>query len=139
MKIVSGPCGFVALLLGVSLVAGCGGGKAKDQLGATVTGQVTFDGSPVDGATVTFQPADASKKGAFGRTDTEGNFTLSTSTATEGVEPGEYHVTVTKFEIVPSTGPQEGDPGYTGNPRPTPPPKSLLPEKYGNAKSSGLR
>ncbi len=125
-------------MIGLTALVGCGGGETGESLGATVTGKVTLDGTPVEGATVTFRPTGGDQKGAFGRTDAEGNYTLSTSAATVGVAPGNYQVTVTKMEVAQSTGPQEGDPDYTGAPAPTPPPKSLLPEKYSKANTSGL-
>jgi hypothetical protein len=78
-------------LAGALLVAGCSGPK--------VTGTVTMDGSPVDGAIVTFygessdpkQPADAFS----GKTDSSGRFRLVIPNGTS-IKAGAYKVTVVK-------------------------------------------
>ena len=80
------------------LFAGCMGDSSTTQAEATVTGTVTLDGSPVQGATVTFRPDDSGGSGAFGMTDAEGKYTLNTSNAVLGVKPGKYKISVTKLE-----------------------------------------
>ena len=63
-------------ILAVALAAvGCGGGTAN------VSGVVTLDGKPVEGATVTFTPdsKDGGGVGAsYGKTDAQGRFSLRT-------------------------------------------------------------
>src|SRR6185436_12065008 len=84
--------GFVALVT----VIGCSEAKPFDTV--KVTGLVTLDSQPVDGATVVFQPATGAGKAATGMTDKDGKFNLTTSTAGDGAMPGTYKVTVTKVE-----------------------------------------
>ncbi len=132
---------FAPLVFSVSLLifAGCSSSDTAESLGATVSGSVTYNGSPVDGAMVTFRPASEGAQGAFARTDAEGKYELSSSAAaTSGVVPGEYNVTVTKTEVGQSNVASEEDPDY--NPYAAGPskPKSVLPKKYADAKTSGL-
>lgn len=71
-------------------LAGCGGEKFVI---VPVSGVVTVDGKPVEGVHLTFQPfredgADSAGYGAYGETDAQGRFTL-TSLTLEGREmPG---------------------------------------------------
>lgn len=125
-------------------IAGCGG--SGDQLDTySVTGVVTYNGSAVEGASIGFVPEEAGKPSAFGRTDSDGTYTLTTYEADDGAPAGAYTVTVTKFEVVATaqqgSGTDESDPNYVpppDNPAPTPPPKSLVPKKYNSAKTSDL-
>lgn len=90
---------FSALLLGTLCVsiAGCGDGLSA----VPVSGQVTLDDEPLANADVSFQPVSsgASKgvPGAFGATDSSGNYSLKTSTkpSKDGAVPGEYVVRIT--------------------------------------------
>ena len=73
------------------LCAGCG-----DPLRISVGGRITrADGSPLVGATVTAR-SDATGKWARGVTDADGTFQLGGATADDGIEPGEYYVTITE-------------------------------------------
>jgi hypothetical protein len=67
-----------------------------------VRGQVTLDGKPVEGATVTFYAEGNDKDGrpAFGYTDKAGEFRLSTLGNEDGALRREYKVVITKY--VPS-------------------------------------
>lgn len=81
---------IVALCLGLS---GCG------RL-VTVEGQVLCDGKPLEEAGVVFIPQDfterrAGTRTAFGTTDADGKFRLTTVDR-QGVVPGKYKVTVSK-------------------------------------------
>lgn len=124
--------------VGLLLLTGCASEEAGESLGATVTGTVQLNGSPVEGAMVTFRPASEGTQGAFARTDEAGKYELSTSAVgTSGVSPGKYVVTVTKVEVAQSSTASEEDPGYNPNAKPAEA-KSLLPKKYSNAKTSDL-
>jgi hypothetical protein len=85
----------IALLaVGVLLSAvGCGSGLSSAE------GVVTLDGSPVEGATVTFVPASGEGMSASGQTDSNGKFRLSTS-GKPGAKAGDYKVTVIKTKAV---------------------------------------
>jgi len=67
-----------------------------------VSGEVTLNGKPVEGATVYFYAATDGPEGrpAVGTTDKAGQFRLGTMGNADGALPGEYKVVVTKF--VPS-------------------------------------
>ena len=137
---------FLPLLTFATLftTAGCSGGPdAPDRPKTeTVTGKVTYNGSPLVGASVTFSPLDPSGNGASGVTDESGAFTLTTFETGDGAVAGDYSVGVLKQEYIP------GDPSYSDSNSPnygkTPPPeaegktKNLIPERYSNPDSSGL-
>ncbi|MGQ9769801.1 MAG: hypothetical protein ACUVQG_04535 [Thermogutta sp.] len=113
---------------------------------ATVT--VTYRGAPVEGATVTLHPTTPEGKAAFGRTDAQGRAVLGTFDARDGAIPGDYGVTVTKVEggdDAAQTAPSEigampaNAPGGGPPPAPAANPKHLVPAKYSDINTSGLR
>lgn len=125
--------------LAVLMIAGCASEDQGESLGATVSGTVSYNGSPVEGAMVTFRPSGDGGQGAFARSDAEGKYELSASAAgTSGVSPGSYIVTVTKNEVNQSAVASEDDPNYNPYASGDAQTKSLLPKKYANAKTSGL-
>jgi hypothetical protein len=77
---------------------GCGGPVA-------VEGTVTFEGQPLEEATVLFHPTDGSA-GASALTDAKGAFRLI-GTQKDGIAPGEYRVTVSKKEFPPGLKPAD--------------------------------
>ena len=82
---------FIAACLAIVLLAGCGG----DSKLLKITGKITVNGEPAVGAILLFHPAD--KKDApmaSGVAQSDGTFSL-TSNMIDGVEPGNYIVTVT--------------------------------------------
>jgi len=88
---------------------------------------------------VTFRPSTEGIQGAFARTDEEGKYELSSSASgSTGVAPGEYRVTVTKTEVAASNVASEDDPNYDPYATTAPQMKSVLPQKYANAKTSDL-
>lgn len=104
-------CALATLTLAIS---GCGGGST-----VSVDGVVTFDGKPVDRATVTFRPA--SGRVSIGVTDSSGRYALQYTGTETGASPGNYKVTITTA-IEGSSG--EGDvAGVAGR-------EELLPAKY---------
>jgi len=139
--------GILAAGMAAALV-GCSDGAALPTL-VPAGGIVKYKGSPVAGATVMFIPEDGPLAG--GTTDLSGKFTLKTGTL-EGVAVGNCKVTVTSVEpdtsgASGSSAPSKADmqekmmqatksfiekkPGSGG-------PKSLIPERYAKADSSGL-
>lgn len=116
---------------------------------AATTVTVTYRGAPVEGATVTLHPLSPDGKAAFGRTDAQGRATLGTFDSGDGAIPGEYLVTVVKPEsgqesapnnagdigampANPTTGAAPSLSGASG-------PRHLLPAKYADTKTSGLK
>lgn len=105
---------------------------------ASVSGQVTYNDSPVADATVIFMGT-TSNKSAAGKTDEEGKFSLAMGN-TPGVEPGEYVVTVTKTEGPEQEYLPQDHPDYAKQrqSRQTKP-KHLLPAKYADIKGTPLK
>lgn len=133
-----------ACTLLVIQIVGCGGGEpADDRPDRTpVSGKVTYNGTPVEGAMVTFKPAAADGRGATGRTDAEGNYSLGTFEGGDGAIPGSYSVTITKIKVeAASVTVSEDDPNYDGGAsadQEPAEPKNELPAKYADATSSAL-
>lgn len=132
--------GSLLCMLAFCGTSGCG---QKDELGLKeVTGTVTYEGGPVEGAIVSFVPKEGKGRSATGTTDENGAFKLGTIAADDGVLPGDYNVTIRKFEVEPSpyqhmTDMEEQKQAAKG-PLPIPKPEELLPEKYAKAATSGL-
>ena len=115
---------FVASALALT-IPGCGNRLAQ------VSGVVTLDGQPLRGGngvrgTVYFQPASGTGAAAVGILDENGKYSLSSGSQT-GVAPGEYSVTCTATQIIPSP---------TGG---TPSGRRITPQKYANASTSGFQ
>lgn len=88
-----GACGLCLVVL-----AGCAGGnKSIVKAGGVVQYD---DGSPVDGATVTFVPVDTKGMAASGLTNKDGTFDLTTKTTGDGAQKGDYKVTVVMADVV---------------------------------------
>lgn len=117
------------MLPAVLLAAGCGAEKFPI---APVSGRVTFNGKPLPGAHVLFQPMTTGTEveigpEAVGRTDDEGRFTLSTiSPERKGASIGKNRVSVTLIEEerLYGGGGTSSDEGYTGVV------KYTLPQRY---------
>ena len=84
----------LGLLLAVFIsVPGCKKGPPV----VPVTGVVTLEGEPLEGANVNFIPSAENGLEGFGKTDASGKFVLSNQIEPDaGVLPGEYKVTVRK-------------------------------------------
>ena len=120
---------FVAAVVGLS---GCGESVTQSDTAIPVTGTITLDGKPLEGAGVTFIPLVADQgQGGVGSTDAEGKFEVTHFRTGKGLEPGEYRVAISKLvmqdgsPIPPGTssaaelatknvlGPQYSDPNST--------------------------
>lgn len=88
MSLSRWACAACALLIAASV--GCGSSGPKNY---PVSGTVTFDGKPVDGATVMFIPQ--SGRPGMGVTDASGKYTIATS-GQPGAPTGSYEVTISK-------------------------------------------
>lgn len=142
---------FMGLLGSLLLAVGCSGGTDPNRRPtAEASGVVTYQGKPVEGATVSFIASAGEPISAFGLTNAEGKFTLRTYEEDDGAVIGEHQVTVNKTDGAtpkiepPSTGNNDPLNLETYNPPPfgyTPPPvvKYLVPEKYSLAETSGLK
>jgi hypothetical protein len=104
----------------VALLVGCGGKPA------TVSGVVTLDGKPLERGMVGFSPVNGGMRAA-GVIESDGTYVLSTN-RDEGLETGEYAVTVVSRE----PGPENA----VGPPIPGP---YITPQKYAAESTSGLK
>src|SRR5438552_677120 len=84
--------GMAALTAALTLAAGCGGGTPRP---VRVAGVVLLDGNPLAGATVRFTPEDSKGQGAYGLTEENGNFHLTSQNGADGALPGQYKVVIT--------------------------------------------
>jgi hypothetical protein len=136
--------GLIALLIAG---AGCDGRRSP----VPVSGIVTVDGQPVEGATVTFHPVGDDREGrpATGQTDKTGTFRLTTGTE-DGARPGAYKVVVIKNVLA---GPQRKIPDFPDTPEGRSqrdrfvwkqfgddqvPYRNVLPDRYGDLKTTPL-
>jgi len=121
----------VALVLVASVsFTGCGGDSLETH---AVSGTVQHDGKPLSNVGVTFTPWDGTAgPPAVGRTDENGNFTLSTFGEEDGAVTGTHRVTVA---VVGSASGEEG-PTSADEYAPAPPPP--FPKKYMTPDSSDI-
>jgi hypothetical protein len=137
----------VVPLLAILLCVGCNSGTRRPPT-YPVTGTVIYKGKPLEGAMVTFVPADgATVEAATGLTDAEGKFKLTTYTADDGANAGDFMVKVAKYDgKKPTKEEQEAYISYeeeqkmqfAADEKPTPPAKNLLPPKYAYEGTSGI-
>ena len=123
---------FYGLML-VLLLAGCGK-KGMDV--HPVQGIVTVDGQLVKGVIIHFQPVDtASIEKAFGETDENGNYKLTSTNGPPqgGALAGDYRVTVSCKEVERYITVKEPFGEFK-----TPIYKENLPKTYQNPETSGL-
>jgi len=93
---------FAAVLAAFS--AGCGPGLTL----VPMSGVVTLDGSPLEGATVAFVPNTPNPDGesSFGVSGPDGRYEIATA-GSRGVVPGKYQVTVVKIDVNTALLPEE--------------------------------
>lgn len=93
-------CRSWAVITALSLGAiGCGPPESDSDL-VPVTGTVTLDGEPLAGATVSYDVARGTAgQGGTGTTDAEGKYKISHFRAGEGINPGEYTVSISKLVL----------------------------------------
>lgn len=129
----------IAALLVTFLVASSGCGDAGLSGTNVVTGVVTYKGTPVDGASVTFSPT-GEGRAASGFTGTDGTFTLTSLNPGDGALAGTYDVIIAKIETSGGMSVEEAEAYLQQHNQPPPAPKSkdLLPTKYKNPAQSGL-
>jgi len=126
-------------LLVVISILGCGDTTPKEST-APVSGVVTYNGTPVEGATVVFGADSGQPKSATAITDASGRFELSTYQKADGAIPGSYSVAISKIETIPGmTEDEEHEAISAGKEVRIAETKQVLPAKYGDSKKSGLK
>lgn len=136
----------------VSAVASAGCGPARRYAAQTTpaTAVVTFEGRPVEGATVILSPLRGSRHASQGLTDPNGRAVLTTFVSGDGAVPGSYRVAVSWEEDLPNPELSIPDPtvdleGYRkateaaiNAGKPIRIRRQLLPKKFSGFTSSGL-
>jgi hypothetical protein len=102
------------LILGACVLAlGCGGASTEGRKPVfPVSGTVTMSGGPLPGASVSFAPLDGQPV-AVGRTNDQGEYTLTTYEGGDGAAAGRYAVVVSKPT---ATAAASGDGGHSDDP-----------------------
>ena len=95
--------------LALPSLAGCGGHRGPEM--APASGVVTYQGQPLEGATVRF--AGPAGRPSTGTTNVEGRFELSAFEPGDGAVVGENIVTITKY-APPSFEPEKNEDGSFG-------------------------
>lgn len=121
---------------------GCSSGPKRPAT-IKVSGKVTMNGTPVPGATVSFQPAATGGRAAVGITDGAGQYVLTTFEAGDGAVAGDYGVAIVKSEASAAAGSSSNANSDDYVPpeglKEPPPAKSLIPPRFGSPRESGLR
>lgn len=88
---------ILCISMGMLVLAtlGCGGSDFPDPI--PVTGTVTINGKPVEGAKVTFL-SQTGGRSASGTTDASGKYSLTTFNTNDGAIPDEYTITIAKYD-----------------------------------------
>lgn len=123
-------------------IAGCGSGDGNPPT-YPVTGTVTYQGKPVEGADIVFVPSTPEALAAFAKSDADGKFAMRTFEPGDGVVAGSYKVKVVKLEPgdveeTPVFESSEEEAEFYVEGDPVTPPKNLLPRKYADHNASGL-
>ncbi|MDR2441189.1 MAG: hypothetical protein LBE12_17650 [Planctomycetaceae bacterium] len=125
----------------VILFAGCFSQARLEGL-APVSGTVTLDDQPFEGAMVNLHPINVENKRprlGLGMTDNTGHFDIMTLQPKDGVYLGEYKVTVSKTIAIPKVTPeQEQKLIQQGKPIPEPDIKELVPLLYTDVATTPL-
>lgn len=146
-QITYSPRCVVIFLISIAFcLTGCGEadmGEGTHEDVYPVQGVVLYNGSPVAGATVSFQSTGSDQtRGASGVTNDAGEFELMTFTPGDGAVAGSHKVSVVKSVIEGADNSyfDENSPNYGKTPPPSAAGKTkyLIPEKYSRFDSSGL-
>lgn len=123
---------LTVLIATTGFLSACSSDNAGDPTTTPVTGRVTLEGSPVEGAIVVFRPKTSdSATTAQSTTDAEGKFDVhifldSGKRTKRGMVPADYQIEVTQLVKAP------GEASIFS------PPKNMLPIKYASVQTSGL-
>lgn len=151
-------CCFLFAVSGLLFCSLAGCGKKSLSGAAPVSGTVTYQGKPLEGATVMFrkQGQDLTSGGlATATTDAQGIFALQSrvgpTDVVDGVVPGEYQVIISKS--IPPNGMSEADykqklaeedkimaeKGVVPPDKQTPPKVEMLPAQYSDSQKTTLK
>lgn len=100
-----------------------------------VHGLVRYNGKPLDGARVTFDNT-AVGVSAYGVTDADGKFTLTTFEPGDGAVPGPQKIAVVKAQETGHAAVKDAPPVFRSGGAPHP--RWLIPKRYSSVATSGL-
>ncbi len=132
--LIRSVCLAISAVATACLLAGCSSGGGIPGT-APVTGKVTYNGQPVDGASISFIGQAETQRPAGALSGPDGAYALKTGD-TDGALPGNYTVLVTKTDA-PAAGEMTMEAASKSGP--AAPPKSLIPAKYGDPLQSPLK
>lgn len=132
---------LVATAMIAVVVSGCSRNAKPTR--TPVSGVVSYQGKPVEGATVSFSPIGTGVI-ATAITDSSGKYALHTFEEGDGAVPGDYRVTIAKMiteDKMAGKSPDEISEAYIamqarGEAIPQPQVKYLLPKQYATAETS---
>ncbi len=134
------PFSRLAVALGCLLLPGCGPDRPET---ATVTGKVTFRGSPVSAGKIMFYPETG--RAAVGTISADGTYRLTTFDSGDGAILGKHQVTITASKVTggppqPKTFQDELKLARQKPAKATTPPKVvwLVPKEYSQRNTSQL-
>jgi hypothetical protein len=123
-------------LVALAALVGCSGGSGSY---CTVSGTVSHNGNPVDGARVTLHSTvevEGKRGNSYaGLTDSSGKYLIAAVGKDPGIPPGMYKVTITKLDQkgnVPTEGMDQGQLDASGGA------KNALPKDYENPATTKL-
>jgi len=123
----------------LAALVGCSRGSGNF---ATVSGVVTHNGAPVEGAKVTFHSTTQveGKAGTVASvlTDSSGKYVLASAGKDPGIPPGMYKVTVSKLKGSGNLPPEASDPGQLEAAGGGASVLNALPAEYGNIGTTKL-
>jgi hypothetical protein len=126
-------CGLLVAIIAACAI-GCTGGSGNRRPIKPVKVSVTYKGSPVAEATVTFISQEGQPSAAFGKTDNQGVAKLTTPALGEGAVLGKQKVVINKEQILNNVRVADQEsPDYAPLPpggAPLPKVKHLVPAKY---------
>lgn len=117
--------------LAATFALGCSNKSDRDAGTVPVSGKVTYNGQPLEGATVTFISDTGSTPGAA-MSGPDGAYTLR-------VKPGSYTITVSKLSGMVDTREMTMEEAMANANKPVEEPKETLPAKYQSLTESGLK
>lgn len=119
----------IRLLPAFALVVACGGCGDGRPARVLVKGRVTVAGRPLTTGTITFSPKEKNTvRPAIAYIREDGAFEMTTFSAGDGVQPGDYRVSIIAYD----EGPLSDAEKWTRKG------KKLIPEKYFQHRTSGL-
>ncbi|MDR1964851.1 MAG: carboxypeptidase-like regulatory domain-containing protein [Planctomycetaceae bacterium] len=118
------------------------GGCRNDRLEglAPVEGTVRYQGTALEGAIVSFEPASGTGMAASCYTDAQGRFRLTTRHPGDGIFPGDYCISIDKVTVLFMPTEEEAEKYLQETGKELLPKTRIdVPEKYRTAETSGLK